>query len=161
MKYFFPALMGFFIITGIVLTITPFVAEQFFPTAETSYRKAKPDDVKQALRDWFRQPQADFRDARAIRQVSVKGTMAWFRFEVGRQAVERFIVANRMKQSELTDDVMQTVFMRHVPPVDWWQPASLKRETYFKSGNKDQVLNLIYDAESATGYFLVVTIKPS
>jgi len=161
MKYFFPALMGLLIIAGIVLTVTPFVAEQFFPTAETSYRKANPDDVKQALRDWFRQPQADFRDARAIRQVSAKGTMAWFRFEVERQAVERFIVANRMKQSELTDEVMQATFMRHVPPVDWWQPVALKRETYFKSGNKDQVLNLIYDAESATGYFLVVTLKPS
>ena len=160
MKYFFPALMGLLILAGIVLTVTPFVAEQFFPTQETSFRKANPDDVKQALRDWFRQPQADFRDARAIRQVSAKGTMAWFRFEVERQAVERFIVANRMKQEELTDDVMQGVFMRHVPPVDWWQPASLQRETYFQSGNKDQALNLIYDAESETGYFLVVTLKP-
>jgi hypothetical protein len=47
--------------------------------------------------------------------------------------------------------------MTSKPPVDWWKPQELTRQSYFTGKTGEQVLNLIYNAELQQGYLLIDT----
>ncbi len=158
MKYFFPALMALVIMSGLVLVITPFIAEQFFPLATTSYQQAKTEDASQALADWLGVRPEQLSAVQAIRQRTVNASTAWFKFSVARPPVEQFIVRNRLQQKPLDAEAMQAVFMLQPPPVNWWQPASLQRETFFAGVDEGQSLALIYHAEQQLGFMRVKSV---
>ena len=58
--------MGLAIFMGLVLALTPFVADKFFPTPENSVRQAKPEAAAMALKRWFQSPDAQFVAVQAI-----------------------------------------------------------------------------------------------
>lgn len=161
MKYFFPVLMAVVILFGIALTVTPYLAEWLYPLPASSYQKAKPDDARKAVAEWFNVAPASVTDAQAIRQRTPEGTRAWFVFALPREPVAQFVVDARLQQQALSAESMQQVFMAVVPPVEWWQPASLGRETWFsgKSGT-GQDLALVYNADKQQGFLLVKTTTP-
>ena len=157
MKYFFPALMGLLIFMGVALTATPYIAEWLMPAASTSFRKANPEDARTALADWFGANPQELADAEAIRQQTVHGSTAWFAFTAPGDAVGRFVVRSRLNQQDLTPEIMQQVFLAQTPPVDWWQPASLQRRSWFSGKSEGQELALVYNAEMQRGFLLVRT----
>lgn len=157
MKYFFPVLMALVILAGLTLALTPFIAEQFFPTQETTLRKAAPEQVQQALARWFETDPAEFSETRGIKQVSAQGDTNWFTFRVARQPVEHFIRQQRLRQQALTTEVLQRLFATNTPPADWWQPASLKRETFFGGLDEGHEIGLIYHADQQTGFLVIRT----
>lgn len=160
MKYFFPVLMALLILAGISLIVTPYIAEQLFPTPPTSVRKAEPQQVAQALAQWFGTTADQLTDTQGITRTSAQGSTAWFSFKTGRAAVEHFIVTNNLQQQELTADTLQQVFSTGNPPADWWQPASLQRQTCFLGHDQDHQLGLIYDAEHQQGFLVTRTATP-
>ena len=48
--------MGIVILAGLVLAITPFVADKFFPVPENATRVAKPEAAIMALQNGFNHP---------------------------------------------------------------------------------------------------------
>lgn len=163
MKYFFPALMALLILAGISLVVTPYIAEQLFPAPPTSVRKAEPQQVAQALAQWFGTNPDQLTDTQGITRTSAEGSTAWFSFKTGQEAVKHFIIENRLQQQELTADTLQQVFSTSNPPADWWQPASLQRQTCFIGDDAGRQLGLIYDAERQQGFLVTRTaaLKPT
>lgn len=155
MKYFFPLLMALAILAGIGLTVTPYVAGLLFPASKTPWRTAEPLAATGALADWFAASPTDFQAVQGIEQRSAQGKTAWFTFKANRETVENFIRKNRLQQQDLTLGLMQQVFMKPPPPVDWWQPASLQRQTCFLGTDDGHELALIYDAQSQQGFLLM------
>lgn len=157
MKYVFPTLMAFVILAGVSLTLTPYIAEQFFPASKTGLRAANPERAKQALADWFGTTPANLTQAQAIHQRSTQGNTSWFMFATERSAVEYFIRQNGLKQQELNPEILQNTFMTQQPPAPWWQPAALARETCFLGSDAEHDIGLIYHAELKTGFLVVRT----
>lgn len=160
MKYFFPALMAFFIMVGLGTTLTPFIAEQFFPTTQSRFQKANPDDTKEALATWFGISAKEFVSVEAIRYQAVPHSTRWYRFVTNRIPVERFIKRMHLEQLSLDETILQQEFMATMPPIGWWQPAALQRKSYFRGRDGLNIIKLIYNAESNTGYLLVETDLP-
>ena len=154
-KYLFPALMTLVILCGLLLIVTPYIADWLYPASQSRLHAAKPTEVKQALADWFNTPVANVSEAQALHQVAAQGNTSWFAFSLPRQPVEGFIRSNSLQQTTLTPEVLQQVFMTPAPPVTWWQPASLQRQTYFKGNDAQHDLALVYNAESQRGFLLV------
>lgn len=154
-KYFFPALMAVLILSGIVLTATPYIADMLFPVGKTSFQSARPEDTRQALASWFGTPLDAFSDAHGIKRQSAHGGTEWFAFSVARKPMEAFIYRNHLQQRELTSALLHNIFLQDPPPVDWWQPASLQRQTYFSGMEEGQELGLVYDAELQRGFLIV------
>ena len=157
MKYFFPILMALLILSGVTLVVTPFVAEWLLPASSNGFRQAKPDEVKQALASWFGTKTEAFGESYGVNQASAQGTTAWFTFSVAREPVTSFILKNRLQQQDLTPERLQSLFLMQTPPVAWWQPASLQRETCFVGAEEGRQLSLIYHAEQQRGFLVVRT----
>lgn len=155
MKYFFPVLMALVIMVGLGASLTPIIAEQFFPSTASRYQKANPDDAKEALATWFGVSSKDFTEVNAIRHQTTERNTRWYHFVTNRKPVQQFIKRMRLEQLNLNDTVMQQSFMAIIPPVDWWKPASLQRESYFTGKDGGSVIKLIYNAETETGYLLI------
>ncbi len=156
-KYFYPLLMGVLILFGVVLTITPWIADYLIPAKETSYRRAPAPEAQEALANWFNVKPDLVKYSEAIQFVSPSRKLAWFKFQMTREPVERFVRSLQLRQEDLTDNVMQQRFMTPKPPVDWWKPQELTRQSYFTGKIGEQVLNLIYNAELQQGYLLIDT----
>ncbi len=154
MKYFFPVLMALVIMVGLGTNLTPIIAEQFFPGSASRYQKAKPDDAKEALATWFGASSIDFGTVNAIRYQSAQYSTRWYQFVTKRKPVQRFIVRMRLKQLDLDKTILKQEFMVPPPPVDWWQPASLQRQTYFTGQDGRSTIKLIYN-DTETGYLLI------
>ncbi|MDQ5768267.1 hypothetical protein [Thiothrix subterranea] len=157
MKYFFPALMVFVILAGVSLTLTPYIAEQFFPASKTTLRVADPERAKQALADWFGTTPANVTDVQASNQSAAQGSTSWFMFGTERTGVEYFIRQNNLKQQNLSPEILQNTFMTQQPPAPWWQPAALERETCFIGSAEGREIGLIYHAELKKGFLIVRT----
>jgi hypothetical protein len=160
MKYFFPILMALVILAGISLVLTPYIAEQLFPAPTTSLRKADPQQVAQALAQWFATTPDQLSETQGVNQVSAQGNTAWFTFRVGQEPVRQFILHNQLQQQDLTDERLQQVFFAQNPPASWWQPASLGRQTCFIGTDGGRQLGLIYHAEQQRGFLVVRTAVP-
>ncbi|QTR50861.1 hypothetical protein [Candidatus Thiothrix anitrata] len=157
MKYFPQILMALLILSGVTLVLTPFVAEWLLPASSHGFRQAKSDEVKQALASWFGTKTEAFGESYGVNQDSAQGTTAWFAFSVAREPVTNFILRNRLQQQELTPEHLQRLFLMQPPPVAWWQPATLQRETYFAGTEAGRQLSLIYHAEQQRGFLVVRT----
>jgi len=157
MKYFFPVLMGATILFGVGLTFTPIIMELVWPASQTSYQRAQADDARRAIADWFGVPLNEVQAAQSIRQHAVQGTTTWFYFAMPRKGVEQFIIQHRLQQRPLSDTVLQQQWLANKPPVDWWQPARLKRETYFSGNDGRNNVTLIYNATEQQGFMQIQT----
>lgn len=157
MKYFFPILMALLIFSGITLVVTPFVAEWLLPVPSDGFRQAKPEEVKKALASWFGTKVEAFGETYGVNQSSAQGTTAWFAFSVAREPVTHFIRKNHLQQQDLTPERLHSLFLTQSPPVAWWQPASLQRETCFVGTQEGRQLSLIYHAEQQRGFLVVRT----
>lgn len=151
--------MGLLIFSGIALTVTPYIAEQFFPADKTSVHLAKPEEVAQALSGWFGTAPNTVKGAQGINQVTAEATTAWFAFGIARPPVEHFIRQYGLQQQPLTPEVLQETFASKAPPANWWQPASLGRETYFTGSDDERNLALIYNAELQRAFLVTRTLK--
>jgi hypothetical protein len=157
MKYFFPILMALVIMVGLGASLTPYIAEQFFPSGQTRFQKANADDAKEALAAWFGVVSTEFSDVNAIRHQSAQQNRRWYRFSTGRTPVEQFIKRMRLEQLELSDEVLNSEFLTDKPPVAWWQPETLQRKSYFRGNDGANLIKLIYHAQQQSGYLLVET----
>jgi hypothetical protein len=158
MKYILPFIMAMTILSGITLVATPYLLDYFFPIKENVIRDADSEAAEDALSRWFLSPDANFINVEAARQQSKVRSISWFVFQVKRNAVERFIMAKKLKQFELTDTILNTVFYANSPPRDWWQPKALTRSSYFQGIDQGRKLALIYNAKTRQGV-LVTTIE--
>lgn len=155
MKYFFPLLIAGVVLVGLMVNLTPLIAGYFVPVPQQGYQKAQSGQSQQALASWFGASSGEFGDVRAIRLKSSETPVRWYRFEVGRQPVERFIRRLQLEQLEMDDKVLDKEFMALLPPVDWWKPAELERESFFLGKDGQETIRLIYNAELETGYLLI------
>ena len=157
MKYFFPVLMALVIAVGLGASLTPYIAEQFFPSGQTRFQKANAEDAKEALAVWFGVPSSELKTVSAIRYQSAQQNVRWYQFVADRQPVEQFIKRMRLEQLDLNDIILKEAFLAQQPPVTWWQPGSLQRKTYFSGNDGTSRIKLIYNAEQQAGYLLVET----
>lgn len=158
MKYFLPFIMALTILTGLMVALTPYALDFFFPVKENVIREADPEAAADALNIWFLSPNADFIDVQAARKRSKTSSTSWFVFKVKRNAVESFIGAKKLAQLDLNDAILDSTFFATSPPRDWWKPKSLTRSSYFKGIDQGRHLALIYNAETEEGV-LVTTIS--
>lgn len=158
-KYFYPILMGVLILSGVILVITPYVAEYFFPLSQAAYQKPDETDVKRALSDWFGVGMDQLTEANALRRRLADGSVDWYQFGLPPEAVKRFIVQSRLRQTDLTPEVMQQSFMANAPAVAWWQPEALKQQTYFTGLGDGREVVLIYNAEQQRGVMRIHSQK--
>ena len=158
-KYFFPALMSLLILFGILLIVTPYVADWLYPVSHSSLRAAKSEDVKKALADWFNVTVTDIQEAQGLHQFNAQNSTSWFSFKTSRQAMTHFIRSHHLQQQALTPEILQQTFMAQTTPATWWQPASLQRQTYFKEETSERQLYLVYNEELQKGYLLVKTLE--
>ncbi len=159
MKYFFPVLMGFLILSGLILTATPYIADWLLPVTASRYQQAKPEDARQAVADWFGVKPEQIKSAQAIRQRTAEGNTAWLMFEAAREPVVQFVVNARLKQENLDQVNLQALWLTDAPKLAWWQPAELKRETYFLGKTENRTLALMYNEAMQKGYLLVKTTE--
>ena len=159
MKILSTIAMGLAILTGLILVLTPFVAEKFFPIPENTVRLAKPEAAAMALKQWFQSPDAQFIAVQAINKKNAMGSTSWFSYSVGRGPIEKYIVSKKLVQKELTKDIMGITFSTHQTPASWWQPQALAQKTYFTGEDQGRVVSLIYSPKSKRGV-LVTRTKP-
>ncbi|MEB4593477.1 hypothetical protein VSS37_21040 [Candidatus Thiothrix sp. Deng01] len=157
MKYASPILMALVILAGLSLIVTPYIAEVFFPAQQTTLRTANPQQVAEALANWMETTPDKLAGTQGVNQTSADGKTSWFMFTVERQPVEHFIRKNRLQQQDLTPQLLREVFTGQNPPAEWWQPASLERETCFIGTDEGRELGLIYDAERQKGFLVIRT----
>lgn len=159
MKYFFPFLMGIVILLGVGLTLTPYIADWLLPVSAAHYQQAKPNDARQAIADWFGVQPEQIKSAQAIRRRTHEGNTSWLVFDASRDPVAQFVMNARLQQINLDQAALQSVWLDNPPPVDWWQPAKLQRETYFVGKTASRTLSLIYNEEQHKGYLVVKLVE--
>jgi len=147
------------IVAGLILALTPFVADKFFPIPETGVRKAKPEVAAMALKRWFKSPDAPFIDVQAINKTTPTSNTSWFSFSVGRAPVERYIVDKKLSQINLSNAILETVFFNTQPPASWWQPSAIDQETYFTGSDQGRKVSLIYNPNSKRGVLVTTTVS--
>ncbi|MCF6189104.1 MAG: hypothetical protein L3J51_01345 [Cocleimonas sp.] len=157
MKTFTTIFMGLAIVMGLVLALTPFVADKFFPIPEKSVRQAKPEAAAMALKQWFQSPDAQFIAVQAINKKTPESNTSWFSYSVGRGPVEKYILDKKLEQKDLTDGVMATTFSTKQAPASWWQPEALAQQTYFTGEDQGRIVSLIYNPESKRGVLVTST----
>ncbi len=146
--------MAVVIFAGVVLSTTPFILEYFFPLPKESLQYADPDDAESALKHWFNSKNADIKQVKAARErLADVGVNSYFSFETNPDVITAFIRLKQLQQIELTDEVMQTLFIN--AKISWWQPKILTRETYFSGEDKGILLYLIYNAQLKRGFLLL------
>lgn len=155
-KYLPQILMGLVILFGLILAITPYVADYVLPASGEEVRQARSKDVAQALKTIFQSPDADISDARAIHKKTQTSKTAWFSFRTVRKPMQRFVHARHLKQKDLTEDILNTAFYKNNPPVSWWQP-DLGTETYFTGDDGANILHLIYNSRTKRGVLVIST----
>ena len=149
------------ILVGLILAITPFVADHFFPVPRNTVRQAKPEAAAMALKRWFNDPQAEFLAVQAINKTSDNSNVAWFTFSVGRGAVEKYILTKKLQQKPLNQTVLEKVFFSKNPPATWWQPSAINQQTYFTGHDQDQIVSIIYNPASKRGVFVKTSPQES
>lgn len=157
MKTFSTIIMAIAILAGLVLAITPFVADKFFPIPENSIRQAKPEAAAMALQQWFKSPEALFIDVQAINKSTPTTNTSWFTFSVGRAPVEKYILDKRLSQQDLNDETFDRVFNRKTPPASWWHPEALSQQTYFTGKDQGRNVSIIYNPDSKRGILVAST----
>ncbi len=157
MKTLSTVIMGLAILVGLILTLTPFVADKFFPIPENTVRQAKPEAAAKALKQWFQSPDAPFIAVQAINKKTPTSNTAWFAFSVGRRPVETYIINKKLEQKELTPEIMENTFYTKTPPATWWQPSALAQETYFSGEDQGRIVYLIYSPKSKRGVLVTKT----
>ena len=159
MKTLSSIIMAIAILAGLVLAITPFVADYFFPVPENAVRQAKPEAAAMALQQWFKSPDELFTDVQAINKVNGKQATSWFSFSVGRRPVEKYILDKKLTQQELSDEVMSSRFFTNNSPATWWQPQAVNQETFFAGEDQGRSVSLIYNPKSKRGVLVTSTVK--
>ncbi len=152
--------MALAILVGLILALSPYVADKIFPIPENSVRQAKPEAAAMALRQWFDVPEAPFVDVQAIQKENGNQRSAWFAFSVGRQPVEHYIISKQLKQLDLNDQIYDGLLFAKNPPAKWWQPRSLRQQTYFSGQDQGRTVYLLYNPDSKRGLLLTTTNKP-
>jgi len=147
------------ILVGLILAITPFVADKFFPVPENTVRQAKPAAAAMALKRWFNDPQAEFLSVQAINKKTDSSNVSWFTFSVGRSAVEKYIIDKKLQQKPLNTTVLDAVFFNKKPPATWWQPAAINQQTYFTGQDQGRTVSVIYNPSSKRGVLVTTTVK--
>lgn len=160
MKTFATIIMALVIFAGLILAITPFVADKFFPVPQNQVRVAKPEAAAMALQQWFKSPNAPFIDVQAINKSTPTGKASWFAFSVGRRPVEKYILDKKLSQQLLTAEVLKDVFSSNNPPASWWHPEALAQQTYFTGSDQGRKVALIYNPDSKRGLLVTSTSTP-
>lgn len=155
-KYFLQILMGLVILFGLILSITPYVADIIYPASEEEVRQAKSRDVAQALKAIFQSPDAEIEDARAIHKKTATQKVAWFSFRTTRKPMQRFIHNQKLQQYELTPEILKQQFYQDNPPDQWWKP-DLSTETYFSGQEGENSVRLIYNSRIKRGVLVIST----
>ncbi|MEE9327661.1 MAG: hypothetical protein V3U71_10235 [Cocleimonas sp.] len=160
MKTFTTIFMVLVIIAGLILALTPFVADKFFPIPENTVRQTKPAAAAMALKQWFQSPNATFMNVQAINKTNTETskTTSWFAFSVGRSPIEKFILAKKLVQTEISAKDMETVFFTKNPPISWWQPEAINQQTYFTGEDQGRKVSLIYNPKSKRGVLVTTTL---
>ena len=159
MKTLSTILMGIVILAGLVLALTPFVADKFFPVPENVTRVAKPEAAVMALQQWFKSPDALITGVQAINKSSNDGAASWFSFSVGRRPIEKYILDKKLTQKDITAEVLETTFFVNNPPASWWQPSAVNQETYFSGADQGRSVALIYNPDTKRGVLVTTTSK--
>ncbi|MEE9445629.1 MAG: hypothetical protein V3V19_08180 [Cocleimonas sp.] len=147
------------VVAGLVLALTPFIADKFFPVPENTVRQAKPEAAAMALKRWFNEPDAQFVAVQAINKSTEAGTTAWFTFSVGRAPIEKYIIEKRLQQKDINGDILKAVFFTKNSPATWWQPTAINQETYFTGKDQGRTVSLIYNPVSKRGVLVTATPK--
>jgi hypothetical protein len=156
-KYLFPLLMGLVILFGLILSITPYIADAIYPASEEEVRQAKSRDVAQALKAIFQSPDADIEESRAIHKKTATKKTAWFSFRTTRKPMQHFIHARQLQQKELSPQILAHKFYLNKPPVPWWKP-DLGTETYFEGKDGENSVYLIYNSRIKRGVLVISTV---
>ncbi len=159
MKTLSTVLMAIVILAGLVLALTPFVADKFFPVPKNAIRVAKPDAAIMALQQWFQSPDAFITDVQAFNKSNIDGSSSWFSFSVGRRPIEKYILNKKLSQNILTQEVLDATFFTSNPPASWWQPTAVNQETYFSGSDQGRSVALIYNPETKRGVLVTSTRK--
>lgn len=160
MKTFTTIFMGLVIFAGLILALTPFVADKFFPVPENTIRQAKPEAAAMALKQWFQSADGSFMNVQAINKTNTKTSnrTSWFSFSVGRGPIEKYIIAKKLVQTELSLKDLETVFFTNKRPVSWWQPEAIKQQTYFSGEDQGRKISLIYNPKSKRGVLVTTRL---
>lgn len=156
MKYFYPTLIGIVVFAGVVLTFSPFVMNFIFPVDESKPQIAISDRARAALADWFSVDPNKLSAVQAYRekdQTTGKQRM-YFSYSTDPETMRKFIQKKGLEQQELTEDIMQKVFVN--ASVSWWQPQALERETWFTGQDGVAQLNVIYNAQNKRGVLVII-----
>ncbi len=156
-KYFLQIIMGLAILFGLVLAITPYVAEYIFPKTDEEIQEAKSEDVARALMAIFQSPDADISDAHAIHKKTATTKTAWFSFRTTRKPMQRFIHSRHLEQKELSEEILNTHFFKNSPPAEWWH-ADLGTETYFTGTDAGNQLYLLYNSRTKRGVLVISSV---
>lgn len=157
MKTFTTIFMGLVILAGFILAFTPFVADKFFPIPENQIRQAKPEVATNALKQWFKSPEAFFTDVQALNKSSAEKRTSWFSFSVGRRPVEKYILDKKLRQVELNADQLKARFFTENRPTSWWQPEAIAQKTFFTGEDQGRLVSLIYNPDSKRGVLVTTT----
>ena len=157
MKIFTTIFMALAIFAGLVLALTPFVADKFFPVPENQVRKAKPEMAANALKQWFNSPDALFTDVQALNKSSAGKRTSWFSFSVGRRPVEKYIIDKKLQQTDLDNDQLKAHFFITKRPASWWQPEAINQKTFFTGVDQGRAVSLIYNPDSKRGVLVTTT----
>jgi len=158
MKTFTTIFMVLAIFAGLILALTPFIADKFFPVPESAVRIARPEAAAMALKRWFKSPDALFIDVQAINKTNSSNNTAWFSFSVGRGPIEKYILDKKLSQNDLNDSILEKTFFTKERPASWWQPEGMEQKTYFTGFDQGRKVSLIYNPNSKRGV-LVTTSK--
>ncbi len=158
MKTLATIFMGLAILVGLILAITPFVADKFFPIPENTVRQAKPEIAAKALQQWFQSSDEFFTDVQAINKSAASSKTSWFAFSVNRRPIEKFILNKKLVQSDLTEAILNTTFFKNNRPASWWQPEAIAQQTYFTGEDQGRQVSLIYNPDSKRGVLVTSTI---
>lgn len=155
MKVFLVGLLFVVVFMGFTSALTPMIASYLVPVPEVVIKKADPDAVADALHQWFAaEPQVRFTQTQGLHQSDARGRVSWITFSVDAKTVSRYIYRNQLQQRPLNADILKAVFYEQEVPADWWQPASLTRETWFTGTAQGHEIGLIYNAEMAQGFLV-------
>ena len=78
---------------------------------------------------------------------------------MGRSAVEKYIIAKKLKQKTLSPALLETVFFSNQAPATWWQPAAINQQTYFTGKDQGRSVSVIYNPLSKRGVLVTTTIR--
>ena len=147
------------VLAGLILALTPFIADKFFPVPENVVRQAKPEAAAMALKRWFNEPDALFVAVQAINKTSANNNTAWFTFSVGRGPVERYILQKKLQQQALNENILKDIFYSQNPPATWWHPDAISQETYFTGKDQGRTVSLMYNPTSKRGVLVTTTLE--